>query len=245
MAGSQYTPGITQGPARGGPAPLRSPRESRSLGGRALGRRPLPPCRCGVMPECRTARRHRPHIGGRVRHRVVAEAKADHDGVSTSNVLPRVRAVCRGTRFERRMRVLVASPACPAHFGGRRTRNRRSAGHGSGRACRWRACGCTTASGARTPIRAPWTWLGGTPPLGKPRLAPRGMEPDSPIPPSAAGSLPASDPLREGQRRVAPTFGSGCRRGRHRPRCPRSERDCSRPYGGAPRCRRRLPRGGG
>ena len=95
------------------------------------------------------------------------------------------------------MRVLVASPACPAHFGGRRTRNGRSAGHRSGRACRWRACGCTTASGARTPIRAPWTWLGVTH-LGKPRLAPRGMEPDSPIPPAAAGSLPANSPSRKG-----------------------------------------------
>ncbi len=92
----------------------------------------------------------------------------------------------------------MASPACPAHFGGRRTRNGRSAGHGSGRACRWRAGGCTTASGARTPIRAPWTWLGVTPHLGKPRLAPRGMEPDSPIPPAAAGSLPANSPSRKG-----------------------------------------------
>ena len=99
------------------------------------------------------------------------------------------------------MRVLVASPACPAHFGGRRTRNGRSAGHGSGRACRWRACGCTTASGARTPIRAPWTWLGVTPHLGKPRLAPRGMEPDSPIPPAAAGSLPVNSPSRKGVER--------------------------------------------
>ena len=42
------------------------------------------------MPERRTARRHRPRIGGRVRHRVVAEAKAYPDGVSTSNVLPMV-----------------------------------------------------------------------------------------------------------------------------------------------------------
>ena len=39
------------------------------------------------MPERRTARRQRPHIGGRVRHRVVAEAKAYPDSVSTSNVL--------------------------------------------------------------------------------------------------------------------------------------------------------------
>ena len=54
------------------------------------GAAPFPPCRCGVMPERRTARRHRPHIGGRVRHRVVAEAKAYPDGVSTSNVLPAV-----------------------------------------------------------------------------------------------------------------------------------------------------------
>ncbi len=52
------------------------------------GAAPFPPCRCGVMPEGRTARRHRPHIGGRVRHRVVAEAKTYPDGVSTSNVLP-------------------------------------------------------------------------------------------------------------------------------------------------------------
>ncbi len=155
------------------------------------------------MPERRTARRHRPHIGGRVRLRVVAEAKAYPDGVSYLQRPPRggVRAVCRGTRFERRMRVLVASPACPAHFGGRRTRNRRSAGHGPGRPCRWCACGCTTASGAPTPICAPWTWLGVTPHLGKPRLAPRGMEPDSPIPPAAAGSLPANSPSRKGVER--------------------------------------------
>ncbi len=99
------------------------------------------------------------------------------------------------------MRVLVASPACPAHFGGRRTRNRRSAGHCPGRPCRWRACGCTTASGAPTPVRAPWTWLGVTPISGKPRLAPRGMEPDSPIPPAAAGSLPANSPSRKGVER--------------------------------------------
>ncbi len=96
------------------------------------------------------------------------------------------------------MPVLVASPACPAHFGGRRTRNGRSAGHGPGRPCRWCAYGCTTASGAPTPVCAPWTWLGVTPHLGKPRLAPRGMEPDSPIPPAAAGSLPANSPSRKG-----------------------------------------------
>ena len=36
-------------------------------------------------------------------------------------------------------------------------RDRRSAGHGSGRACHWRAFGCATASGAPMPIRAPWT----------------------------------------------------------------------------------------
>ena len=53
---SQPTPCNTPGLARGGPAPLRSPRESRSLGGRAWGAPPpFPPCRCGVMPERRSA----------------------------------------------------------------------------------------------------------------------------------------------------------------------------------------------
>ena len=51
------------------------------------------------------------------------------------------------------------------------------------------------------PIRAPWPWLGATPHLGKPRLARRGMEPDSPIPPAAAGSLPASSPSGKGVKR--------------------------------------------
>ena len=118
-----------------------------------------------------------------------------------------VRAVCRGTRFERRMRVLVASPACPAHFGGRRTRNRRSAGHGSGRPCRWRACGCTTASGAQTPVRAPWTWLGVTPPLGKTSIGAGEDGAGQPHPPAAAGSLPAKQSLPEGCR--APLRGAG------------------------------------
>ena len=197
--GSQHTPGITQGPARGGPAPLRSPRASRSRGDRAWGRRPLSPSRCGVMPERRTARRHRPRIGGRVRHRVVAEAKAYPDGVSTSNVLPAVafEPAVGGTRLDRRTRVLVATPVCPAHFGGRRTRNGRSAGHGTVRASRWRACGCATASGAPTPVRAPWTWLGATPHLGVPRLAPGRMGPDSPIPPPLRGcSQPTVRPGR-------------------------------------------------
>ncbi len=93
----------------------------------------------------------------------------------------------------------VAIPACPVHFGGGRTRNRRSAGHGLGRPCRLRAYGCATASGAPMPIRAPWTWMGVTPVLGIPRPASGRMEPDIPILPAAAGSLPASDPVREGQ----------------------------------------------
>ena len=48
------------------------------------------------------------------------------------------------------------------------------------------------------PIRAPWTWLGATPHLGMPRSASGRMEPDSPILPSAAGSLPASSPSGKG-----------------------------------------------
>ena len=115
----------------------------------------------------------------------------------TSSPRWRSKPAVGGTRFDRRTRVLVASPACPAHFGGRRTRNRRSAGHGPGRPCRWRACGCTTASGARTPVRAPWTWLGVTPISAKPRLAPGRMEPDSPIPPPLRGhSQPTVPPGR-------------------------------------------------
>ena len=51
------------------------------------------------------------------------------------------------------------------------------------------------------PIRLPLTWMEATPHLGKPRLAPGGMEPDSPIPPAAAGSLPSSSPSRKGVER--------------------------------------------
>ena len=83
---------------------------------------------------------------------------------------------------------------CPWHFGGGRTRNRARDGHAADSACRWRAFGCATASGAPMPIRAPWTWMGATPHLGMPRSASGRMEPDSPILPSAAGSLPASSP---------------------------------------------------
>jgi len=54
------------------------------------------------------------------------------------------------------------------------------------------------------PIRAPWTWLGETPLFGMPRSAPGGMGPDSPIPPAATGSLPASSPLA-GKASSAPT----------------------------------------
>ena len=52
-------------------------------------------------------------------------------------------------------------------------------------------------------IRAPWTWMGETPHLGMPRSASGRMEPDSPILPAAAGSLPASSPLREGHGRAS------------------------------------------
>ena len=48
------------------------------------------------------------------------------------------------------------------------------------------------------PIRAPWTWMGGTPHLGMPRSASGTMAMYIPILPSAAGSLPASNPVREG-----------------------------------------------
>ena len=51
------------------------------------------------------------------------------------------------------------------------------------------------------PIRAPRTWMGVTPHLGMPRSAPGRMEPDSPILPAAAGSLPASSPSRKGVER--------------------------------------------
>ncbi len=87
-ASSQSTHCHTMGLARGWlpppfePPAVRAPEEVAD-GGAA----PFPPCRCGVMPERRTARRHRPRIGGRVRHRVVAKAKAYPDGVPTSNVL--------------------------------------------------------------------------------------------------------------------------------------------------------------
>lgn len=42
------------------------------------------------------------------------------------------------------------------------------------------------------PIRAPWTWMGETPHLGQPRLAPGRMEPDSPNPPRRRGGLSQS-----------------------------------------------------
>ena len=87
---------------------------------------------------------------------------------------------------------------CPWHFGGGRTRNRACDGHAADSACRWRACGCATASEAPMPIRAPRPWLGATPHLGMPRSASGRMEPDSPILPSAAGSLPASSPSGKG-----------------------------------------------
>ena len=48
------------------------------------------------------------------------------------------------------------------------------------------------------PIRAPWTWMGETPLSAMPRSAAGRMEPDSPILPAAAGSLPSSSPVREG-----------------------------------------------
>ena len=89
--------------------------------------------------------------------------------------------------------------ACPVHFGGGRTRNRGLAGHVPGRTSRWRCCSCATTGGAPMPIRAPWPWLGGDPPS---RHASIGIGADGdgqPILPSAAGSLPASDPVREGQ----------------------------------------------
>ena len=54
---------------------------------------------------------------------------------------------------------------CPGHFAGGRTRNRRSNGHGIGRAGRWRACGCATASGAVMPIPVPLAVAGSDPPL--------------------------------------------------------------------------------
>ena len=166
------------------------------------GAAPFPPCRCGVMPERRTA-----VVTARVSAAESATGLSPRRRRTPMASLPPTsspwwrRAVCRGIRFDRRMPVLVASPACPAHFGGRRTRNRRSAGHGPGRPCRWCACGCATASGAPTPVRAPWTWLGVTPISAKPRLAPGRMEPDSPIPPAAAGSLPANSPSRKGVER--------------------------------------------
>lgn len=71
--------------------------------------------------------------------------------------------------------------------------------NGLGRTSRWRACGCATASGAPMPIRAPWTWLGETSHFGLPQSAPERLRPDSPILPAAAGSLPASSPVREGK----------------------------------------------
>ena len=70
-------------------------------------------------------------------------------------------------------------------------------GHAAAAPCRLRACGCTTASGTPMPIRVPWPWMGATPHLGMPRSASGRMEPDSPILPSAAGSLPASSPCRK------------------------------------------------
>ena len=48
------------------------------------------------------------------------------------------------------------------------------------------------------PIRVPLTWMGETPLSAMPRLASERMEPDSPILPAAAGSLPSSSPVREG-----------------------------------------------
>ena len=88
--------------------------------------------------------------------------------------------------------------SCPAHFGGGRTRNHRSVGHGPGRPSRWPAFGCATASGAPMPIRTPWTWMGETPLSAMPQSAPRRMGPDSPILPAATGSLPSNSPVREG-----------------------------------------------
>ena len=87
---------------------------------------------------------------------------------------------------------------CPWHFGGGRTRNRARDGHAADSACRWRAFGCATASGAPMPIRAPWTWMGATPHLGMPRSASGRMAMCIPIVPSAAGSLPASSPSGKG-----------------------------------------------
>ena len=136
------------------------------------------------------------HDPGRL---VELPARAPSEATIDDFTALRIGKACRDACNDRRMLVLVAIPACPVHFGGRRTGNRRSAGHGPGRRCLWRAYGCATADGAPMPIRAPRTWLGVTPVIGIPRSASGRMEPDSPILSAAAGSLPASDPVREGQ----------------------------------------------
>ena len=116
------------------------------------------------------------------------------------------------------MALMVASPACPVYSGGHRTRNRRSAGQGPDRPCRWRAYSWATTGGAPMSIRAPWTWLGATPHLGKRRLAAGRMEPDSPIVPAAPGSLPSQQSFQEGGRALL--RGGRLPARRPRPWCP-------------------------
>ena len=109
-----------------------------------------------------------------------------------------------------------------AHFGGRRTRNRRLRPDTAPvRACRWRACGCTTASrsGDADPAH-PWTWLGATPHLGMPRSA-SGRDGDvHPHPPLRCGVAPSQQSLREGCPADEVGYARHHRCGHRRSRCP-------------------------
>ena len=156
-----------------------------------------------------------PRSGG-LRGRGVAPrppVAAQPDGVAARTVMVAVRvtgtelatgraeAGRREACYDRRMWALVAIPACPVHFGGRRTPHHRSGGPGPGRPCRWRACDCATSSGAPMPIRAPRTWLGVTPDRGMSRSASGRMEPDSPSSTPLRGHSQPAVPSRKGVER--------------------------------------------
>lgn len=111
----------------------------------------------------------------------------------------------------------MTSPARPVHFGGRRTRNppfgrprppmspvplRLHHGHRS-----------ADADPRSLDV------AGRTPHLGIPRLAPGRMEPDSPVLPDAAGSLPASSPSKKNVPSAASRRGTNLRTSRGHSTC--------------------------
>jgi len=87
---------------------------------------------------------------------------------------------------------------CTSHVGVLVHGNRTPDVHEAGPACRCHAFGCATTAEAAMPIRPSRPWLGVTPLFGMARSASGRIAMYTAILPSAAGSLPASSPVREG-----------------------------------------------